>query len=113
MKSIQRYTLLLILFTLVAMLAFSSAASVSTQGKKDSNNKAGAAKKKADDPRKSVERTMKQLQKTTGDQNLLKSSILVPDDNDSDDVDDPDLPPWMAGRIDKEAYLRLRGDYID
>ncbi len=27
--------------------------------------------------------------------------------------DDPDLPPGMAGQIDKEAYLRARGDYID
>src|SRR6266542_2436048 len=30
-----------------------------------------------------------------------------------DDDDEPDLPPGMAGRIDKEAYLRARGDYID
>lgn len=29
------------------------------------------------------------------------------------DDDDPDLPPGLAGRIDKEAYLRARGDYID
>jgi len=27
--------------------------------------------------------------------------------------DDPDLPPGMSGKIDKEAYLRARGDYID
>ena len=29
------------------------------------------------------------------------------------DDDDPDLPPGMAGKIDKEAYLRARGDYFD
>ena len=29
------------------------------------------------------------------------------------DDDDPDLPPGMTGRIDKEAYLRARGDYFD
>jgi hypothetical protein len=34
-----------------------------------------------------------------------------PDDEDADD--DPDLPPGMSGRIDKEAYLRARADYID
>jgi HYR domain-containing protein len=27
--------------------------------------------------------------------------------------DDPDLPPGMNGKIDKETYLRARGDYID
>src|SRR6185295_8147735 len=31
---------------------------------------------------------------------------------DGDD-EDPDLPPGMAGKIDKEAYLRARGDYFD
>jgi hypothetical protein len=80
------------------------------QGKKGPPAKAGAAKKEADDPRKSVERTVKRLQKTTGDQELLKSSILIPGDGDTIDADDPDLPPWMVCRIDKEAYLRMRGD---
>jgi photosystem II stability/assembly factor-like uncharacterized protein len=83
------------------------------QTNRDSNAKAGAAKKKANDPRKSVERTLKQMQKTTGDQNAFKPSILIPGDGDIEDADDPDLPPWMVGKIDKEEYLRLRGDYID
>lgn len=37
-------------------------------------------------------------------------------DNDrpeGEEDDDPDLPPGMAGRVDKEAYLRARGDYFD
>src|SRR5689334_6020032 len=40
-------------------------------------------------------------------------SILMPGAQFDEDADDPDLPPGMAGLIDKEAYLRLRGDYID
>ncbi|HET6671180.1 MAG TPA: HYR domain-containing protein [Pyrinomonadaceae bacterium] len=32
---------------------------------------------------------------------------------DAEDDDDPDLPPGMSGTIDKEAYLRARGDYFD
>ena len=32
---------------------------------------------------------------------------------ESEENDDPDLPPGMAGRIDKGEYLRARGDYID
>src|SRR5689334_15120583 len=32
---------------------------------------------------------------------------------DPEGEEDPDLPPGMAGKIDKEAYLRARGDYVD
>jgi photosystem II stability/assembly factor-like uncharacterized protein len=39
---------------------------------------------------------------------VVKIAIDADDDND-----DPDLPPGMAGRVDKEAYLRARGDYFD
>jgi photosystem II stability/assembly factor-like uncharacterized protein len=39
-------------------------------------------------------------------------TVSVDDPAEGDD-DDPDLPPGMAGKIDKEAYLRARGDYID
>jgi photosystem II stability/assembly factor-like uncharacterized protein len=47
------------------------------------------------------------------------SSLPVPeptvtaDDIAPSDDDDPDLPPGMSGLIDKEAYLRARGDYFD
>ena len=35
------------------------------------------------------------------------------EDPDPEADDDPDLPPGMTGRVDKEAYLRARGDYFD
>lgn len=35
------------------------------------------------------------------------------DGPDVGEDDDPDLPPGMTGKIDKEAYLRARGDYFD
>jgi photosystem II stability/assembly factor-like uncharacterized protein len=34
-------------------------------------------------------------------------------DDSAEADDDPDLPPGMAGKIDKESYLGARGDYID
>jgi len=45
----------------------------------------------------------------------IKSTIVETEEQDETplDADDPDLPPGMAGKIDKEAYLRARGDYID
>ena len=32
---------------------------------------------------------------------------------EAEEDEDPDLPPGMAGKVDKEAYLRARGDYFD
>ncbi|HKB65039.1 MAG TPA: HYR domain-containing protein [Pyrinomonadaceae bacterium] len=37
---------------------------------------------------------------------------IAPEPAEGDD-EDPDLPPGMGGRVDKEAYLRARGDYFD
>lgn len=35
--------------------------------------------------------------------------------NTADEIEaaDPDLPPWLAGKIDKAIYLRLRGEHLD
>jgi len=44
---------------------------------------------------------------------IQPGSILLPNAEFDEESEDPDLPPGMAGLIDKEAYLRLRGDYID
>jgi photosystem II stability/assembly factor-like uncharacterized protein len=43
-----------------------------------------------------------------------RTTIVEPEGTGSEEEnDDPDLPPGMAGRIDKGEYLRARGDYID
>src|SRR6185503_14735211 len=41
----------------------------------------------------------------------IPEPTVVPVDPEGEE--DPDLPPGMAGKIDKEAYLRARGDYFD
>src|SRR6185369_15261476 len=41
----------------------------------------------------------------------IPEPTVVPEDPEGEE--DPDLPPGMAGKIDKEAYLRARGDYVD
>ncbi|HEY3042278.1 MAG TPA: HYR domain-containing protein [Pyrinomonadaceae bacterium] len=43
----------------------------------------------------------------------VPAPTVTVDDPPANDDDDPDLPPGMAGKIDKEEYLRARGDYID
>ena len=107
MKSPQRYSLLFATFALLALLALSFTPSASTQVKKPSK---GPAKKDQDERRRSIDRTAKR--KAEGRESL-QSSILIPDNDENEEAEDPDLPPWLAGKIDKEAYLRLRADYVD
>lgn len=57
---------------------------------------------------KLVDRILEQQRKAP-----IQPSVLREDEVASLDDDDPDLPPGLAGRIDKETYLRMRGDYID
>ena len=103
MRSNQRIALFFALFGIISLLAFNLTSSASMQGKKEKKGKA-SANQKTDEPRQSVESTI-QKSKKTGEEELRAT--------DNDDADDPDLPPGMAGRIDKEEYLRARGDYID
>ncbi|HEV7844117.1 MAG TPA: hypothetical protein VGO69_10505, partial [Pyrinomonadaceae bacterium] len=44
-----------------------------------------------------------------------KRSIFVDEQEGEggEEGEDPDLPSWLAGKVDKAAYMRLRGDYID
>jgi len=43
----------------------------------------------------------------------IPEPTIVPEEPQGEEEEDPDLPPGMAGKIDKEAYLRARGDYFD
>jgi photosystem II stability/assembly factor-like uncharacterized protein len=42
----------------------------------------------------------------------IPEPTIAPEPADVDE-EDPDLPPGMTGKVDKEAYLRARGDYFD
>ena len=42
-----------------------------------------------------------------------KKAAAANTDSEVDENEDPDLPPGMSGKVDKEAYLRARGDYFD
>ena len=105
MKNNQRYALLFAILATLALMVLSYAPVASMQSREGSYVKTGSATKKPEKPRKPAEPPEKQLLKKSTDPQAVKSSIT--------DADDPDLPPGMAGKIDKEAYLRGRGDYID
>jgi photosystem II stability/assembly factor-like uncharacterized protein len=90
-KKNQRNRLLLAMVAVAFLLTLSYTPHASTQTDKGAKSKAKASRKEATLQNKSV------------------AAPAVEEDQD----EDPDLPPGMAGRIDKEAYLRARGDYID
>ena len=48
--------------------------------------------------------------------NMLNNSMPLPQPTVEpvvEEYDDPDLPPGMSGKVDKEAYLTARGEYFD
>lgn len=105
MRNDQKFVLLLVLIGMMSLLAFNFTSSASNQGKKDSSVKS-QGKKRAGQSRQSNKPPTEDLQRTNDPQEL---KVVV----DEEEADDPDLPPGMAGKIDKEEYLRARGDYID
>jgi hypothetical protein len=112
MKSNYRYALLFAIFATVSLLVLSYTPSALTQGKKNTTTKSGSMQKKDDESRKDAKRSETSLRKKDKDKDR-DSDELKSGNRDMEDNDDPDLPPGMAGKIDKEAYLRGRGDYID
>jgi photosystem II stability/assembly factor-like uncharacterized protein len=111
MRNNRRFVLLFAMLALVASQALSLTPQVS-QGKRDSKTRARADKGEVDDPGKLLKGARKG-QSNASDKDSSASSILSESEQDREVADDPDLPPGMAGKIDKEAYLRSRGDYID
>jgi photosystem II stability/assembly factor-like uncharacterized protein len=105
MKSLRRLALLL---SLVA-ISFAVAWDFTPRSSGRSNNGTKAAVEK------SRFKAVPSLNAMLG--NNLNIPVPAPtvepfEPGDGDD-EDPDLPPGMAGKIDKESYLRARGDYFD
>lgn len=105
MKKDQKIVLLFVLIGIVSLLSFNFISSASIQGKReDPVNSKG--KRRAAPSRQAAEPASRELQRRNEPEEL---KVVV---NEEEAVD-PDLPPGMAGKIDKEEYLRGRGDYID
>jgi photosystem II stability/assembly factor-like uncharacterized protein len=68
--------------------------------------------KRAGDDGAAATKTIKRMLEASG-KTAETVDAATNDGPEPADDDDPDLPPGLAGKIDKEAYLRARGDYID
>ena len=106
MRRTTRWTLL---FTFVVAMIL--AASTLTQKTSSQSRQRGTKPTEETQPPKAISKgPVQQDQKDRQGKSITgKAEQPLP----VEDEEDPDLPPGMAGRIDKEAYLRSRGDYID
>src|SRR5258705_13771801 len=104
---IDRRSTIVLGLVVAALLAVSNFAPSSSSHSLQKSQKITDGKKQQPTTRKPQEKRI-----TKGE---IKSTIVesVEQDETPLDAEDPDLPPGMAGKIDKEAYLRARGDYID
>src|SRR3712207_5227519 len=107
MKSLRRWAFVFGVVAALCLLTLESPRPASTQGK------AGDGKKSdVNDARSRDAKGAKRMLDESGKGGRGEESILSADD-DADAGEDPDLPPWIAGRIEKSTYLRMRADYID
>ena len=107
-----RWVLLLILATTLFLAGWSLTPSTLSH----SGPAAGippAGKEAAQQQGDSSAKIMKRLLQAGRNDDPIESSELTGADLATMEDEDPDLPPGMTGRVDKEAYLRARGDNID
>jgi FG-GAP-like repeat len=113
MKSKTRWSLLFTLAAAALFIGWSSTPRVTSQGptknKLSQNRKAEQENEPNVAVDKSAQRLLDQLDLSVIDSN----SLFLNEEDEGEGAEDPDLPSWLAGKIDKAAYLRLRGDYID
>jgi photosystem II stability/assembly factor-like uncharacterized protein len=104
-------TRLMLLVTLVVgvLAALSYVPGVSSQGRKNTESGASGRKETTQGASQSQKKSKDAIQK----KDLVVPTIVGEDESEEGERDDPDLPPGMAGRIDKESYLRARADYIN
>ncbi len=111
MKNFRRYAIALAIVVAVCLLAFLPPRGVSGQEQQDAK-KGNNKKLEINEPRSRIEKGAKKMLEESSKGEKGGSSILL-DEPDEEAGEDPDLPPWMAGKIEKETYLRLRADYVD
>lgn len=104
MRKPVRWTLFFATMILALLTISNLAPQSSSQSRSQSSAGEGRQRLELREPRQ---------QPRTGKGSRVQTTVVEEFDEPANENDDPDLPPGMAGKIDKEAYLRARGDYID
>src|SRR5215207_1011219 len=109
MKSFRRWAFVAAMVAALCVLVWN--------GPRPASGQNGGAGKKSeiDDARSRSDKGAKKMLDESIKGGKAEDSILEPEaeQEEEGEGEDPDLPPWMAGKIDKAAYLRLRADYVD
>src|SRR5687767_14639985 len=110
----NRATRLALLLSLVAIfaVAFTPLTSSRNKSKPEGDTSGSSSKSQKANPSSVAGRSVNSILASNGNLPVPEPTVEpFPEPADGDE-EDPDLPPGMAGKIDKEAYLRARGDYI-
>src|SRR5688572_7265692 len=94
---------MLILFFVAASIAVAWDLTPLTAGRDQNKSSAASLTQKQAGKREGAAKSTRQE----------KKAAAATDESEDDGNEDPDLPPGMSGKVDKEAYLRARGDYFD
>jgi photosystem II stability/assembly factor-like uncharacterized protein len=108
MKNFRRWAFVLTAVAALCALVWNGPRSASGQGQER-----GAKKSEINDARSRSDKGAKRMLDESIRGGKGEESILEPEGEQEAEGEDPDLPPWMAGKIDKAAYLRLRADYVN
>src|SRR5262249_43005177 len=107
MNRARRWTLFLAVATLSLLIVASFAPPSSSRNLPDPLSPQG----KSSDAKTQTNQT--KTTKKGRDEIRIPATERNDPDQEVEDDDDPDLPPGMAGKINKEDYLRARAEYID
>ena len=108
MKSFRRWAFVLSIVAALCAVVWSDPRPASGQ------NGAPGKKSEINDARSRSDKGAKRMLDQSVKGGKAQESILEPEgEQEEGEGEDPDLPPWMAGKIDKAAYLKLRADYVN
>ena len=113
MKSKTRWSLLFTLVAAALLVGWNSTPRVKSQSPTKNRLSQNRKAEQESAPNVAVDKSAQRLLDALDLSVIDDNSLFISETDEGEDAEDPDLPSWMAGKIDKEAYLRLRGDYVD
>ncbi|HEV7743465.1 MAG TPA: carboxypeptidase regulatory-like domain-containing protein, partial [Pyrinomonadaceae bacterium] len=114
MNKASRLTLLFALATAALLLTWTATPRVTSQNARKERKPEPNQKVKEQPANLAVDKWAKEAFDALDLGKVEESSLFQSsDDEELEGDEDPDLPSWMAGKIDKGTYLQLRGEYIE
>ena len=108
MTRATRWMLIVCFMTASFAVAWDFTPLTAGRDKKGKSSASSLMQKQGGKSQSAAGQSARQEQQERGTRRMPRAKILTLEADD-----DPDLPPGMSGKVDKEAYLRARGDYFD